>query len=361
MFFKEDWEMTQKRFDAFWEGEIIDRCCIAVTAPRNKSLEVEGAMVREAKDLHEKWLDIDYRMGAFINECSNTYFGGEAYPNQWNNLGPGVMASFIGADYELGDDTVWFDTNPIIKDWNNLPKIEFDEKSEMWQQLINMMDRLTKEGARRYIVGVTDIGGNYDILASLRGTQDLLYDLYDEPEAVKEMIKKIDEIWINCYNMIDGEISKHQEGTTSWMPLWCRERWYPLQCDFSAMLSPDAFEEFVKPSLKREAEFLDKAIFHLDGPGELPHVDHLLDIDDINGIQWTPGAGNAEITDEKWYPLYKKIQEKGKNLVILGAKPEGIEKLLSNISSKGLFLHTSCSSEDEAKQLINKVEKWTRE
>ena len=31
---KNDWEKSKERFDALWQGEIIDRCCIAVESPR---------------------------------------------------------------------------------------------------------------------------------------------------------------------------------------------------------------------------------------------------------------------------------------------------------------------------------------
>jgi len=139
------------------------------------------------------------------------------------------------------------------------------------------------------------------------------------------------------------------------MSLWCRETWYPLQCDFSAMISPEFFEEFVKPALQREAAFLKKSIYHLDGPGEIPHIDHLLDIKEIDGIQWTAGAGQPDLSDEKWYPLYKKIQAKGKKLVLLGAEASGVEKLLDNLSIKGLFISTECKTEEEARLLLKKV------
>ena len=34
MFRKDGWEMTKKRINAWWEGEIIDRCCVGVIVER---------------------------------------------------------------------------------------------------------------------------------------------------------------------------------------------------------------------------------------------------------------------------------------------------------------------------------------
>ena len=32
MRYKEDWEKAKARFEAFWNHEIVDRCCISVTS-----------------------------------------------------------------------------------------------------------------------------------------------------------------------------------------------------------------------------------------------------------------------------------------------------------------------------------------
>ena len=138
---------------------------------------------------------------------------------------------------------------------------------------------------------------------------------------------------------------------------------YTLQCDFSVMISPSQFEEFVKPTLVRQAKFLDKAIYHLDGPGQIPHLEQILDINEINAIEWVPLPKSGIYMDtgsEEWYPMYKRIQEKGKKLVLRGIDPNRIEKLLDNISPKGLFISTNCETEEDAKELIRKVEKWSK-
>jgi hypothetical protein len=110
MVYKEDWEESRHRFEALWQREIIDRCCIAVTAPRNILIN-SNVEYRETDELREKWLNVEYRYNNFINEISHTYYGGEAFPNFWVNLGPGVISSFIGSSYKLGENTVWFDND----------------------------------------------------------------------------------------------------------------------------------------------------------------------------------------------------------------------------------------------------------
>ena len=117
------------------------------------------------------------------------------------------------------------------------------------------------------------------------------------------------------------------------------------------------FEEFVLPYLNRQANFLGRAIYHLDGPGELPHLDYILEIEKINAIQWTAGAGNADIGSSDWYELYHKMQQKGKGIVLLGVQPGDVTRLLRELEPGGLYLSTACETPDEAKRLEEEVSK----
>ena len=357
MIFKEDWEKSKQRYNAFWEGEIVDRPLIAIEAPREKPLN-DTVQLMAAKDLIEKWESIEYRADEILYYCNNTYFGGDSFPNFFSNLGPGIISACIGGTYKLGEDTVWFDTVQTITDWDDFKGFTFDQNSEMWKLVTTMTKRFVEKSKGNYICGISDLGGNYDILASLRGTQELLYDMYDYGDEVKKAIDQIIDIWFRVYDNLYNRIYTTQKGITSWMPLWCEEKWYPLQCDFSSMLSPEMFAEFVKPALQREAKFLDKSIYHWDGMGEIPHLDHLLDIPEINGIQWTAGAGNPNELDPVWYPLFKKIQQKGKNLVLFHIDPKLLDGFMSEFSPKGVYLHTTAKSSEEADGILKMIEKW---
>ena len=141
------------------------------------------------------------------------------------------------------------------------------------------------------------------------------------------------------------------------MPIWCRQCYAPLQCDFSAMLSPDMFKEFVLPDLVELTEFLDKSIYHLDGPGEIPHVDHLLTIPRLNAIQWTSGAGNCDVTDACWFEMYDKIQAAGKGLVLFVERPDQLEPLLHHLSPRGVFLSVYPKDDYDAGKIIEMIEK----
>ena len=93
--------------------------------------------------------------------------------------------------------------------------------------------------------------------------------------------------------------------------------------------------------------------YHLDGRGQIAHLDILLDIKELDGIQWSvPVLGVDPPHDsEVWYPYFKKIQNSGKILHVY-AKPENVKRLISDLSPQGLFLNISCNNEKETKELL---------
>lgn len=107
MLYKDDWDKAQERLDAWWAGETLDRPIIMVYAPRNGATpSSRWNNWNFPHNLGHPELAID----AFEEHCRATYFGGESYPNQWVNFGPGVGAAFMGAHPDVRDDTVWFET-----------------------------------------------------------------------------------------------------------------------------------------------------------------------------------------------------------------------------------------------------------
>ncbi len=355
MRYKKDWDKTAERFDAWWEGEMIDRVMLQVTAPRKgkKQNSTWGEWT-----LAHNTDNPEIAFNEYDRYCSETFFGGEDYPDLWVNMGPGVMAAYLGNEPEIREDTVWFESP---EDWDAVfKKTKYNPGSYWWKKVKSFTKIAVKTAGDKYFVGMTDLGGNLDILSSLRGAQNTVFDLVDNPEKVKNILKTINELWFKYYDELNAIMRTHSQCSNAWMHLWCRQNWYPLQCDFSAMISPVMFEEFVAPYLEEQCRFLDKAIYHWDGPGQIPHLDILLDIPGLHGIQWTPGDGDERMESPKWYPLYKRIQEKGKLLVLLDIKKENIEELMNNVSHKGLLIRTKCDSQEEAEELLKNAAKWTR-
>lgn len=347
-----DFAKAKAQHEAFWQGGAIDRCCFYLTAPK------KGAPAKEEPaDLIQQWEDIPWRTAMEKKAVENTLYLGDAIPSVFLNYGPGCLASMIGGSHKWAPHTVWFENEPFfVADWENPPEPRLDKQSAMYQMVETYTKALLEKGKDTFYTSITDIGGTYDIIASLRGTQNLLMDLYEYPEEVKVFAAKVASLWKEYFWSQANLLLEQQGAMTSWMPIYSEKPYYPLQCDFCAMISPEMFGEFIMPDLSYHLEYLPRSVYHLDGPGELVHLDHLLSLKNLTAIQWVPGDGAPDITDPCWYPYYERIQKAGKSLVFLGADPVGVENLLRHISTKGLFLLCNAKDEEEAKELLKIVD-----
>ena len=344
-------------YEKFWNRENTSRPIL------NLSYTKDGATpYRAPKNLEEKWLDESYIYNAFLHNISNIGFLAEGIPMLFTNFGPGCLTACIGGSYELSNRTIWFENQQIITDWEAPPNLELNEKSEMWQHLLRLQSRFATDPDIPF--SITDLGGILDIIAALRGTETLLYDLYDYPSEIKVCIKKVTEEWFKAFDQQINCVKNANLPYNAWMNIPSLKPWYPLQCDFSYMIAPSHFEEFVLPHITKQVNYMDRSIYHLDGVGELPHLDMLLDIPKLTGIQWVPGAGIEPLFDKKWFDVYKKIQDKKKNLVLHIGRVENnmndLERLIKELDPTGVYLQISCSSQKIAENTLEKIIQWSK-
>jgi len=254
------------------------------------------------EEIVDRW---DYDLG-------RTMFLGDAFPHVCPNLGPGVIAAFLGAELVNGSDTVWFHPK------EDLPiadlDFQFDPDNAWYLRCRDLILAAVDRWGGSVQCGLTDLGGNLDILSVFRPSEKLIYDLYDSPEHVKRLTWKAHELWWRYFKEFSALTEGTNRGYSTWAGILSEEPHYMLQCDFCYSIGPEMFDEFVKPELKASADRLVNAFYHLDGKGQLAHLDSLLEIDSIRGIQWVPGAGAPDVLH--WPEVYRKITAAGKRIHI---------------------------------------------
>jgi 5-methyltetrahydrofolate--homocysteine methyltransferase len=202
-------------------------------------------------------------------------------------------------------------------------------------------------------VGHTDLGGNLDILASLLTTEQLLFALCDHPREVARLAGCLTRLWLRYYDALYALVEPAGRGTTPWAAIWSPARCYMLQSDFAYMISPRMFERFVLPDLAACCGRLDHAFYHLDGVGQLPHLDHLLALKRLRGIQWIPGDGQPP--PEGWLSVLQRIRDAGK-LCQLYVSPEGARTIARELGGRGFaFFIDRPMSGAEAERFLRMV------
>ena len=356
--FKPDWATTKQKFLEYWARENHDRCLLNVKAVKDKAVhDPKWGPADPNLTLEQRWLDAERIVNDYENFFSHTYFAAESLPIVNVNLGPGVTAAYLGCNYQLNTNTVWF--QPFIEDWDQ-DQFSFHETSMLWQKTLEITSLAVQRGQGKYFVNQTDLSGTIDILVHMRGTENLLFDFIDFPDEVKAARDRVLEIWFSCLKRLYELIRQGNDGgSLSWLDVWSPGLCHALQCDFSAMISPAHFEEFVMPEIRRQCQEMPYSIFHLDGPGVAVHLDHLLSIPELNAIQWQPGSGQARPVE--WRDLLKKIQNSGKCIHTWGSCQDVLD-MMEYLSPEGVYIEVldTLNSPEEAESFLREVERKCR-
>jgi hypothetical protein len=86
------------------------------------------------------------------------------------------------------------------------------------------------------------------------------------------------------------------------------------------------------------------------------HLDSLLEIEELDAIEWTPQAGIPGGGDPRWYDLYRRILAAGKGVQAVGVAPAEVIPLLDAVGPAGMYLMVSAGSETAARKLEEQVE-----
>jgi hypothetical protein len=179
--------------------------------------------------------------------------------------------------------------------------------------------------------------------------------MVDQPSAVSRWLKHLTTVWMEAYDELAGLLPAGC-GVRSWLPYWTSRRSYPLQNDFSCMISPALFRELCLPELETLTGALDHAFYHLDGPGAVKQVDALLELPRLRAIQWQPGAGGGTATE--WLPLLKRIQAAGKGLLI-DVRPHEFDTIMRELHPEGVITRVIAdATPDQADAFVRHLARW---
>lgn len=362
MKFKENWEETKERFKAWWNRSNTDRPLLRIAAKRKTALEPLEPVSLPATP-EEQYLNVEQIVKSYRNYCHTHSFMAEAYPNLSVDLGPGSMALYLGSEPGFAWDTVWF-KECVKTSWQEWGPLQYDADNYWWRLHLDLIRRAHEMADGDFLVNIPDIIENVDILSAMRGPQEFCFDLVDEPDLIKSYVEQVDELYFKYYDAM-YDIIKGEDGSSSFtaFQIWGPGKTAKIQCDFCALMSPGQFREFAQPSLRKQCQRLDHSLYHLDGPDAIKHLDALMEIEELDALQWTAGAAQPDGGSERWYPIYDKVREAGKCIWTMfydGDVKDWVEsadKLVRRYGPGGFYFLFPEMEESDALELIAKAEK----
>jgi hypothetical protein len=326
---KSDWPESRKRYLDWWAGR-------GLVITMWEHLEVDGIcheVVSEpepARDLDQRWFDPRWRAADIHHRLARSELRADILPVANTQLGPGSLAAVLGAELSGGEDTIWVHAKapdaPVVLDASN-------RWLRLHVELVNACRRLS-DG--RYFVGCPDLVEGLDTLAGLRGTSPVLEQMYDDPEGLERDLSAVNDIWFDVFERIYQAINVDGEMAFCYFSLWAPGRMAKLQSDISVMISVAHFRRFVVPFIREQCQRLDYSMYHLDGVPAIRHLDALLEIEELDAIQWTPGVGQPQGGDPCWYDLYRRIRASGKSIMPSWVEVDELAPLLDAVGHEGV-------------------------
>lgn len=364
MLSKKNWEETQIKFANWWNHKNTGRPLMSIIVKKEGTdILLPEELIYKNRD--DKYLNVEQMVARYRYYCSTHEFIAESFPNMSVDFGPGSLAAYLGSDIIFNEDTVWF-TEIINGDsWDEYGDISYDEHNVWWIRHQEIAQKASELIGDDFLLAIPDIMENIDVLQSLRGASNLIFDLMDEPETIKKLIGQIDDIYFKYYDKFYN-IMKDSKGGSCYtvFQVYGEGKTGKIQCDFSAMISPQQFREFVLESLRKQAKQLDYVLYHLDGPDAIRHLDAIMEIDEIDALQWTSGDHGPDGTLEDWYIIYDKARAAGKSLWVkvysgdINDWIRGVDKLVERYGSHSLFLHFPEMNQTDADKLMAHANKY---
>jgi 5-methyltetrahydrofolate--homocysteine methyltransferase len=326
-FSPERWDRIRETYQLWWEGKLGRPLLPVVLTGVEAGRPMPPVPLLSQANCH----DFDVSPEAVIDridyELSTYCFLGDAFPVvTLTEFGPGILPLFAGAVADNSSGHVWFGPPPglqgkAIRDIH----LEYAPDSRWAARIRDICRAAVRRWGGQVMVCMPDMGGGLDCLVTFLTNETLLYSLYDEPEEVRRLTWELHDLWFRVYDELNRILRAAGNGYCDWTTLYSDDPVYALQCDFSFMIGPKMFDEFVLPELSASCRRLPRSIYHVDGSGQLPHVDSLLRIPELDVVQWVPDPYQEE--SRLWPDLFRKIYRAGKKIQIIKGGFEDIDAI----------------------------------
>ena len=305
------------------------------------------------RNLNQKWFDPEWRADYLDWYVAHSSLMADMLPVANTQLGPGSLAAILGGVFEGGEDTIWIHPNPNYSD-----DIVFNPNHPNYLLHKDLLKACKRKAQGHYYVGMPDLMEGLDVLAAIKGTDQVLLDTVMQPEMLEHQMQQINDIYFQVFDELYDIIREGDEMAFCYFSSWAPGKMSKLQSDISTMISVDDYRRFVQPFIREQCQKIDYTLYHLDGVGAMHHLDALLEIKELNAIQWTPGVGEPQGGSPKWYDLYKKILAHGKSIMACWVTLDELRPLLDNIGGDGVHLEMDFHNEREVEQAIRIIEEY---
>jgi hypothetical protein len=221
-----------------------------------------------------------------------------------------------------------------------------------WMRLaVEFIERMARRSAGRWPIGTTRMRGIADLLSALYGPHQFIYAMMDEPDAVREVCRRLTDFWIAFGRLQLDHIPPYHGGVGSfYYNMWAPAGTVWHQEDAAALLSPGLYDAFIREHDDRIASSFSTCIMHQHPTTFLP-VDAYLEMPFL-ALELHVDEGGPRA--QELHATHMKILER-KCLLIWGKLTDAdLDGLFETLPAPGLAIMTMVDGPEHAARL------WTR-
>jgi len=351
-------EAKCQRYEAFWTSAPVDRPMIGFSLggwfPLQSYRAIEklrGLPRLEPGHLRPEEFFDDYdRIVSQFDQVEDDLLRAVAPipPLPW-------FEAMLGVAVEVGNESFWAREGGF--EYAQMDRLDFSPENPWRRKYLDFVAALTDRYRNRVPVGQPILRGVSDMIASLRGSQQMIFDFYDSPDLFQKLARK-------CTGFFIGLVRDHQKITGPFaggymieqFSLWAKDRIVRMQEDASALFSPDLYVQLLQEEDRKQAAAFPYSLIHLHA-SSLFLLDRILDVEALNCIQINKDTGGTQIEWE--LPYFRMVQERGRRLLIRGKLTlEDLDLLRKNLSPRGLYLQVVVESPEETRGLREFFHPW---
>jgi hypothetical protein len=265
------------------------------------------------------------------------------------------LEAMLGCRIQIGNESVWAEEGGFA--YADLPRIDFSDGNPWRRKYLEFATVLREHFGNRIPVGQPILRGPSDMIAAMRGSSEMIFDLYDHPQDFLRLAASCSEFAIGLVNAQQAITGPFAGGyLIEQLGLWAPDRLARLQEDSSALFSPDLYVTLLQPWDRRMAEAFPYAAIHLHS-SSLFLLDRILEVEALRCIQINKDVGNAAIAE--MMPFFRMVQARRRSLLIRGKLDlEDLALLRSHLSPDGLYLQIVVETAVETRRLREFFAPW---
>ncbi|MBN2852044.1 MAG: hypothetical protein JXQ23_04840 [Clostridia bacterium] len=218
-------------------------------------------------------------------------------------------SAFVGGHVDFSKNTSWH--HQFINTYEDMGKLSLDENNIYLKLVIDGLKYIKEKADDRFFIRYRGADGPMDIANVVRGN-DIFYDIYEEPEMLKELMDFCQKAVLFTLTRQKEIIDVVDGGVITGFGVWLEGNSIGhISEDASTMISPEQFSEFGKPYTEKVTSQFDHVFMHVHALGahNLPLIASIDKIDNIE-ISNDPNCKRA-------IEIYKDFEEVLKDKTVI--------------------------------------------